>query len=59
MVDIYMRLSYEEYKEMEKQMRDYKKLETTHKSVNGYYHKSFRLKLGDLTIELHGPIVKP
>lgn len=56
--DIYLRLSYEDYKKMEEQLRDYSKLETTHESVDGYYHKSFRIKLGDLTLEIHGPIVK-
>jgi len=56
--ELYVRLSYEEYKEFERQLRDFQKLESTHKSVDGFYHKSFRIKLGSLILEVHGPTVK-
>lgn len=53
---IYMHLKYEDYKDMETQMRAFK--ETTHKTTGGFYHKSLRLHLdSDLTIEFHGPLV--
>ena len=55
-MDMYMRLSYDEYKEVERQMRAFK--ESVHTSVDGYYHKSFRMRIGDLQLEFHGPIVK-
>jgi len=58
MADLYMRLGYEEYKALEDQLYRYRALETVHESTGGYYHKSFRLKIGDLTLEFHGPIVK-
>ena len=58
-MDVYMRLSYNEYKELEMQLRNYESLETTHITTPGtFYHKSFRIKVGDLTIEFHGPAVK-
>jgi len=57
MTDIYVRLSYDEYKEFEKQLERWKELEHTHYH-GGYYHKSFRLKIGDITLEIHGPQVK-
>lgn len=56
--DVYIRLSYDEYKEMEEQLANYQKLETNHISVDGYYHKSFRLKVGGLLFEFQGPLVK-
>lgn len=53
---IYMHLQYEEYKELERQMRAF--AETSHKSTGGFYHKSIRLKLNESTIlEFHGPLV--
>jgi len=58
MTDIYVRLSYEEYKVFEEQLKNYAKLERVHTTVNGFYHKSFRLKIGDITLEVHGPSVK-
>jgi len=52
----YMHLDYESYKALEEQMRAFK--ETTHKTTDGFYHKSIRLKLGpDLIVEYHGPLV--
>lgn len=60
MKDIYMRLTYEDYKSLEKQMQDMKKLETTHRTVEGAYHKALRLKIGDdLILEFQGPLIKP
>ena len=47
-----------EYKAFEEQLKNFSTLETTHVSVEGYYHKSFRLKIGDITLEVHGPMVK-
>jgi len=58
-MDIYMRLTYDQYKDLEQQLQMYPRLETTHTSTPGpFYHKSFRLHVGDLCIEFHGPIVK-
>jgi len=56
--DMYIRLSYDEYKDFEQQLKDYSILETAHTSVEGYYHKSFRLRVGGVTFEVHGPLVK-
>ena len=58
MTALYLQIpSHEDYKEMEAQMKAFK--ETTHTTVSGFYHKSIRIKVaGDLTIELHGPLVK-
>jgi hypothetical protein len=59
-MDIYMRLTYDEYKDLEHQLECFHELETTHTSTPGpFYHKSLRLEIGgDLTIEFHGPTVK-
>ncbi len=55
-MNLYGSLSYEEYKELERQMKTF--AETSHTSEEGYYHKSIRLKIAtDLTLEFHGPIV--
>ncbi len=57
MAVVYTSLTYEEYKELEEQLRLFK--ETVHTSTGGFYHKAIRLKVNDdLTIEFHGPIVK-
>ena len=55
-MDMYVRLSYDEYKAVEAQMRALR--ESTHTTVDGYYHKSIRIRIGNLTLEFHGPIVK-
>lgn len=55
-MDIYARLTYDEYKALEKACKDFQ--ERVHTTVSGYYHKSFRLTFGDTTIEFHGPAVK-
>lgn len=53
---LYMHVDYESYKDLQKQMEEFK--ETTHKSTGGFYHKSIRLKIGnDLIMEVHGPLV--
>lgn len=59
-MDIYTYLTYEQYKELEKQLnRPFETLETTHEEMPGpFYHKSVRLKVGDVTFEFHGPSVR-
>lgn len=57
MASLYLQLTYEEYKELEEQLRELK--ETSHKSEGGFYHKSIRLKITEnTTLEFHGPLVK-
>jgi len=57
MVVQYMSLDYEEYKDLERQMKVFR--ETTHKSTRGFYHKSIRLRIdAGLIVEFHGPLVK-
>ena len=57
--DFYVRLKYEQYKEIEEQLRSWEQIETTHTSVEGSYHKSIRLKVGDALFEFYGPTVPP
>jgi hypothetical protein len=54
----YFHLAYEDYKRLEKQMREFP--ETTHTSVPGpFYHKSVRLVIDqNFIIEFHGPNVR-
>lgn len=60
MNDMYIRLNYEQYKHVEEQLADFKNLETTHRTVEGGYHKAFRLQLTEsLLIEIQGPLIKP
>ncbi len=60
MNDIYVRLSYEDYKGLEDQLSRFKELETTHRTVEGGYHKAFRLRVtADLVMEFQGPLIKP
>ena len=57
MAEMYMHLTYEEWKAMEEQMKEFK--ETAHGSGTDWYHKSIRIKVNDgLTIEFHAPNVK-
>lgn len=58
MTVIYTHLSYENYKELEQQMKTFS--ETTHISTPGpFYHKAIRLKITPtLTMEFHGPNVR-
>ena len=52
----YIHLTYEDYRAVEAQMKEFN--ETTHKSEGGFYHKSIRLRIGgDLIMEFHGPLV--
>ncbi len=55
---IYTQLSYEDYKNLERQMKAFP--ETTHTSTPGpFYHKSIRLQIsGSLVMEFHGPNVR-
>lgn len=53
---IYTHLTYENYKNLEKQMKEFG--ETAHRTEGGFYHKSIRLKINDeLIMEFHGPMV--
>jgi hypothetical protein len=57
--DLYMRLNYEQYKRLEQQLADFKKMETTHRTVEGGYHKAYRLQVTEgLLIEFQGPLIK-
>lgn len=58
MTDIYARLAYREYKVLEQQLRDWERIETSHTTVDGYYHKALRLDIGSITLEIQGPAVK-
>ena len=54
--NIYISLNHDDYKEVEGQCKAFH--ETVHRSVEGGYHKSFRLYVTDrLTLEFQGPIV--
>lgn len=53
----YVSLTHEQYKAFEEQLRRYTELETSHTTVDGFYHKSFRMTIGDIILEVHGPIV--
>jgi hypothetical protein len=53
---IYTHLKYEDYKNLEEQMKQF--AETAHKTEGGVYRKSIRLKIDDnLIMEFHGPVV--
>lgn len=58
MTDMYLRLGYKDYKRLEAQLCDWEQIETSHTSVDGYYHKALRIDLGDLCLEIQGPAVK-
>jgi hypothetical protein len=59
MNDVYMRLTYEQYKGLEDQLARFREIETTHRTVDGGYHKAFRLQVTDsLIIEFQGPLIK-
>jgi hypothetical protein len=58
MTDIYLRLAYREYKHLEQQLRNWQNIETSHTTVDGYYHKALRLDIGDITLEIQGPAVR-
>jgi hypothetical protein len=54
----YFHLSYEDYRKLERQMKEF--AETTHTTTPGaFYHKSIRLAVSeDFIIEFHGPLVR-
>jgi hypothetical protein len=53
---IYTHLTYEQFKNLEDQMKEFH--ETSHKTTGGFYHKSIRLRVtDDLIMEFHGPLV--
>ena len=56
--DFYVRLTYSEYKEMERQLRNLDEIESSHTSVEGFYHKAIRLRVGTALFEFQGPTVK-
>lgn len=56
MADIYVNLSYDEYKRLEEACRQF--AETNHGKGTEWYHKSIRLPVGSVTWEFHGPNVK-
>jgi hypothetical protein len=56
MPDIYINLTHQQYKEVERQMRAFE--ETTHGEGTAYYHKSFAMDVGGIRFEFHGPPVK-
>jgi len=56
--DLYMSLDYRQYKALEKQLGRFKELETTHESMDKrFYHRAFRLDLGEIVLEFQGPRV--
>ena len=56
--NFYVQLGYDEYKEVENQLRDFASIETSHSTVEGYYHKALRIKIGTSLFEIQGPLVK-
>lgn len=58
MTDIYLRLDYKDYKKLEAQLLNWASIETTHTTVDGYYHKALRLNIGDVCLEIQGPAVR-
>ncbi len=60
MNDLYFRMTHEQYKQLEHQLANFKQMETTHRTVEGGYHKSWRLQVTEtLLIEFQGPLIKP
>lgn len=56
MAVVYLHVTYEEYKQIEEQMRQFKV--TSHRTEAKFYHKSIRLKItDDLIMVFHGPMV--
>lgn len=57
--NLYLQLTYDDYKRLEDQLRNFAALETTHRTVEGGYHKAFRVQVSEsLVIEFQGPLVK-
>ena len=61
MNDLYLRLNYCQYKALEEQLKGpWDKLESSHRTVEGGYHKALRLRLTEtLILEIQGPLIKP
>ncbi len=57
MTDVYIQLTYDEYKDMEKQLLSANNLEQTY-GAPGFYHRAFRLRVGSITFEFQGPSVR-
>ena len=60
--DLYVHLTYDQYKHLEEDLRNFAALETIHDGEGkekDLYHASFRFRLGDIVVEAHGPLVKP
>ncbi len=58
MADLYISLNHNQYKKLEEQLARFKEMETTHESMDRrFYHKAFRLDLGDVVFEFQGPRV--
>lgn len=58
MQNLYLQLSYDDYKRVEDQLKRFEELERTHHTPD-CYHKSFRLQISnDLILEFQGPLVK-
>ena len=56
--NFYVQLGYDEYKELEQQLRNWEDIETSHATVEGFYHKALRIKIGTTLFEFQGPLVK-
>ena len=56
--NFYVQLDYDSYKEVENQLRDFRSIETSHTTVEGYYHKALRIRVGTVLFEFQGPLVK-
>ena len=59
MIVQYIHLRYEDYKNLEKQMRKFAETIHTTTGESSFYHKAIRLYITpDLTMEFHGPLVR-
>ncbi len=56
--ELYVRLNYTQYKQLQAQLQDWDSIESSHTSVEGFYHKALRLEIGTMILEVQGPTVK-
>ena len=56
--ELYVRLNYTQYKTLQAQLQDWDSIESSHTSVEGFYHKALRLEIGTMILEVQGPTVK-
>ncbi len=56
--ELYVRLNYTQYKALQAQLQDWDSIESSHTSVEGFYHKAVRLEIGSMILEVQGPTVK-